>query len=86
MKASELAALLLRHPDREVVLSSDAEGNSYSPCRQVCTVAYEPETPVRGEVRLEPYELTEELRGKGYTEEDVADDGYIPALALWPSN
>ena len=86
MKASELAALLLEHPDREVVMSKDAEGNSYSPCRRVCTVAYEPETPVRGEVRLEPYELTAELRAKGCTEEDVAEEGYISALALWPSN
>jgi len=31
MKAKELANILMEHPEHEVIIASDAEGNSYSP-------------------------------------------------------
>ncbi len=86
MKASELAAILLEHPDREVVMSKDGEGNSFSPCAAADTGAYVANSTYRGEVLLEPHELTAELREKGYTDLDVAEEGYLPAFILWPTN
>jgi len=70
-------------PHRVVILSSDSEGNKYSPLCDTETGAYVPETNWNGEMRLE--ELTAEAIKAGYTEEDVAEDG-VPALVLYPTN
>lgn len=68
--------------DRTVVLSSDPEGNKYSPLSDLWSGAYVASS-WGGEAYLE--ELTEEDREAGYTEADVADDGE-PALFLVPTN
>lgn len=76
MKAKELAEILLTDPEREVVLSEDAEGNGFNVCHVVEKYKYS-----KGEIGFE--ELTEELKKEGYGEEDVMKDG-IKAFVLWP--
>jgi len=56
-------------PEHIVVLSSDEEGNSYSPLRGIYTNNMYNE----GEIGLET--LTEDLKKQGYSEEDVMIDG-----------
>lgn len=67
---------------RLVVMSKDAEGNSYSPLSDFSTGAYAAESTWSGEVGLEA--LTDESRADGYSEEDVVDG--VSALVLWPVN
>ena len=82
MRAKELAELLMQHPDRVVVLSRDPEGNGFSPVRDANTGAYVVE---ESDVMLELADLTKDMLRMGYTEEDVAPEGYLPAIVLWPS-
>jgi len=63
--------------DRIVVLSSDPEGNSYSPFRESGEFSYD---EYQGEVGLE--ELTKELIEDGYSENDLLNGQ--PALVLYP--
>ena len=70
-------------PDREVVMSRDAEGNGYSPLDDFWEGAYRADSTWHGEVGLE--KLTKADREAGYTDEDVMDDG-VPALILCPVN
>ena len=65
--------------DRIVVLSSDREGNSFRTAEknEMTISAYHPDD---GEVGLE--KLTSYLESRGYTEEDVLEDG-VPALVLY---
>ena len=77
-----IAELKTINPDRIVVMASDSEGNSYSPLAGMWTGAYLAESGWRGEVGLE--KLTEDLKKKGYTDEDVV--GGEPALILSPTN
>ena len=86
MKASELIEILQQFPDREIVLSSDSEGNSYSPASSYATGAYVPGSPWYGEFYMEPHELTDEARKQGYDEDDVAHGDYTPCIVLWPTN
>jgi len=61
--------LVRTSPEHIIVLSSDEEGNSYSPLRGIETnVMYND-----GEIGLES--LTEDLKEQGYSEEDVMIDG-----------
>ena len=83
MKAKDLAAILMQHPDREVVLQKDPEGNGYSPLSDFWTGAYLPKTTWYGEAGLE--ELTPELKEQGFSEEDVIING-IKAIFLVPVN
>lgn len=84
MKVRKLIELLqTQDPDREVILSKDGEGNSYSPACDFSTGAYAAETTWCGSYGLE--ELTEELEKQGYLDEDVIEDG-VPCLVLWPIN
>lgn len=81
MKIRELIAILQQHdPEREVVMSSDAEGNHYAPLVDVSTVAWDAE---EREIALEPADLTDERREAGFCEDDVNEDG-IPAVVLYP--
>jgi hypothetical protein len=70
-------------PERLVIMSKDAEGNSYSPLSDWWEGAYRAETTWYGEVGLE--ELTDDFKEAGYGEEDVIEDG-VPALILCPVN
>jgi hypothetical protein len=78
-----IAALQREDPDAIVVMAKDAEGNSYSPYRQLWAGAYQAETTWYG--KAGPPALTDELRAEGYTEEDVFPDG-VPAVILTPIN
>lgn len=84
MKVSDLIALLQKEdPNRIVIMSTDGEGNYYSPLSSADTCAYRAETTWSGEVGLE--EPTEEDKRSGYSEEDVLEGGE-PALVLYPTN
>ena len=81
MTVRELIAKLNKiDPDRIVVMSSDSEGNNYSPLSGMWTGAYRAENTYRGEVGLES--LTEDTIEAGYTDDDVVDGK--PALILTP--
>ena len=73
----------VENKDRLVVMSKDSEGNGFSPLYDFGEEAYAAETTWYGYVGLE--KLTEEDRKKGFSEEDVIEDG-VPALVLWPTN
>lgn len=75
-------ALSKEDPNRLVVMSKDAEGNSHSPLWSFWTGAYVAESTWSGDVGLE--ELTPEDMARGYTEEDVIDG--IPCVVLCPTN
>jgi hypothetical protein len=70
-------------PDRLVVMAKDSEGNGYSPLSSTWCGKYRAETTWYGEVGLE--QLDEEDIARGYTEEDVMEDGDL-ALILSPLN
>ena len=89
MKVRELIEALNEcDPEALVVLSSDGEGNRFSPVdgyddRQV----YIPETTWSGSTKFA--ELTPELEKAGYDEEDCVDEDEtdaVPCVILWPVN
>jgi len=81
MTVAELIEELKQHdPNRLVVMARDTEGNGYSPLYDTLyTGAY---CKSFGEFGLE--KLTDEDKRRGYTEEDVYEDG-VPALCLYPT-
>lgn len=82
MRVKDLLAILQKEdPQRVVILLSDAEGNCPSPLSRTWTGAYRAETAWMGKVGLD--ELTDTDLKKGYTEDDVIEDG-VPALILVP--
>jgi hypothetical protein len=87
MKVKKLIKLLKKQdPDRLVVLSTDGEGNSYSPVSDMSTGGYRAENTWSGEVG--PEEFTDEMKEAGYYDEDDVYNGKddVPALVLWPIN
>lgn len=71
--------------DAIVVLSSDEEGNSFSPLDNSIGINnYEPNENYRGEIY--PRELTEELIEKGWTEADLGEDKekLLKCITLYP--
>jgi hypothetical protein len=64
--------------DREVIISSDAEGNSYRPVDNIEVGAFCKED---GEYGIEI--LTEDLIQQGYTGEDVIAG--VPCVCIWPA-
>jgi hypothetical protein len=74
--------------DSLVVMSSDGEGNGFSPLSGLGDSIYvddDPESIWDGAIYLN--ELTDELRKQGYTEEDLYDGDYGQlAVVLWPTN
>ena len=65
-------------PELLVVLSKDAEGNSYDVCFSVGDkYAY-----FQNEIK--PHKLTQMLIDSGYTKEDMAGPKYKPCVVLWP--
>lgn len=84
MKVKEMIELLQKEDqEREVIMSKDGEGNSFSPFSDADRTYYKAHNAWSGETGLE--ELTPELRRRGCTEEDVMKGG-VPALVLWPTN
>jgi hypothetical protein len=83
MKVKDLIeALKSVDPDRDVIMSRDAEGNRFMHYADMSEARWEDGSDFVG---LEPYQLTDELRSQGYTEEDVMDeDGSFSVLVLWP--
>jgi hypothetical protein len=77
-----IEALRKEDPNRIVVMSSDSEGNNYSPLHSFWTGSYVADSTWSGEVGLE--KLTDEDRKAGYSEEDVKKGK--PALILSPTN
>lgn len=83
MKVKELIKLLEKEDEnRIVIMSSDGEGNSFSPLCDISTGAYLADSSYSGEVGLE--KLTPEAIKDGYTEEDVIKGE--KALILYPTN
>ena len=77
--AELIATLQKEDPNRIVIMSSDAEGNDYSPLFSVAPCAYNKRDR---EVGMES--LTEKDKQQGYTEEDVMVGG-TPAICLYRS-
>lgn len=72
MKVKELIEQLQKvDPERIVIMSSDSEGNSYSPLSDFWEGAYLADTTWSGEVGFE--KLTLELKEEGYDEEDILE-------------
>lgn len=82
MTVKELKILLDSAPDdMQVVVSSDEEGNYYSPL-EACddeTFSYITEDNTIG-IR----KLTKDLKREGYSEKDLAPEDAIPCVVLWP--
>lgn len=92
MKIKELIKMLqeIENQDALVVVSRDAEGNSFSPLAEPTyeeNWKYFPETTWSGEMCMTA--LTDEYIQQGFTDEDVVDDrtnrGQL-AVVLWPIN
>ena len=86
MKVKELKEMLVgMDDDRVVVISSDGEGNSYSPLDGLDdSCNYIPDSTWSGETRIT--KLTKELEKQGYGEEDCANGEGKPAIILFPVN
>ena len=83
MKIKQLLKILQSEDqNREVILSSDAEGNNYSPLYCCNLGNYSPDSKYSGQVGLE--KLTEKDKKNGYTEEDILEGK--PAIVLYPTN
>jgi hypothetical protein len=65
-------------PELLVVLSKDAEGNSYD----VCYSVEDNYSYFENEIKL--HKLTPMLIDSGYNEEDMAGPEYKPCVVLWP--
>jgi hypothetical protein len=75
MKVKQLKKLLEKFPDNyEVVISSDGEGNSYSPLADAGETMYVADSTWSGEIRSE-----EDCK-------DFDEDYKENAVVLWPTN
>jgi len=81
MKVKELMKVLQKaDPEKEIVMSMDAEGNGYSMGADVdTTMIFVPDSPGYGRGEIYEKELTPELKKQGYTEEDIYDYGQYRA-------
>lgn len=86
MTVKQLIAQLKKQDGRRiVVISRDAEGNSFSPLHEVSAAAYRSYSTYSGLIGLEADDLDDATRNAGYSEEDVIEDG-VPSLVLCPMN
>lgn len=88
MKVKELIELLSHQdPESEVVASSDAEGNGYSPVEGVYTGYYKPECTWMGEWKshMDEDDFEDEDDEETYNE-FVEDDDTIKAVCIFPVN
>jgi hypothetical protein len=83
MRVKELKKLLENiDNERIVIMSTDCEGNSYSPLDTIDdSSTYLAETELWGELGIE--KLTPELRKLGYSEDEIGGE---KALVLYPVN
>lgn len=81
MTKKELIEQLSQYDDDDIiVLARDSEGNGYSPLWSIAPMTF---APAWGEVFER--EITEEMRKKGYTDEDLyTGDDAQKAVVLWP--
>ena len=85
----ELLDYLATQPrDRMIVLSSDAEGNSYSPLADAGESMYVAETTWSGYTRLTPEDLAAEMAkpGSGWSDDDAAPEDAERVIVLGPVN
>lgn len=83
MTVKELIEELAELPQNSlVIMSKDAEGNSYSPYYEFWEGSYMAESSYQGEMGIS--EITDELRAEGFTEEDLNEG--VPAVCLCPIN
>ena len=61
-----------------VILATDSEGNSFTDLVDVGLAAYDKDSN-----RIGLFELTDEWKEFGFTDEDVLSDGE-PVIVLWP--
>lgn len=80
---AELAKLDHMPGDTIVVMSEDGEGNGFSPLASLGTAMYLAETTWSGEFYLTAEQAAEDPE---CDEDDVAPDGSVPAVFLWPTN
>lgn len=81
MKVKELRKILKNYPDDMIiVMSSDPEGNSFSPLFDTSVNMYLAEGVWYGSI----YVMNGDIGTLGYTEEDRAPEEAVPALVLWP--
>jgi hypothetical protein len=74
MKVKELLEKLAdMDPEMDIIVSMDAEGNSYSKLGSVCLGAYIGESSWDIEIYADN-RLTEEMKADGYTEEDICEE------------
>lgn len=88
----ELADFFAGQPrDKPVILSSDEEGNSYSPLADASEAMWRPEpdkawtgdvSPLREEVEA----LMAGPNPQGWSEEDFPPDDAVPCIVLYPLN
>lgn len=84
MNATQLIEKLLKIPgDTLVVMSSDAEGNTFSPLDSAEPAMYLAENSFSGE-----HYMTEEQRQATNNPDEYcgAPDEAVPAVFLWPTN
>ena len=83
MKVKDLIEILKDlSPDREVIMSSDSEGNTYSPLYQCGQCRYKQEYRYAGEVYREP---PREPDADGSYEDEAPKDS-IPAVVFYPTH
>ena len=86
MKVKELKQLLNDYSDNdEVILSSDVEGNNFSPLSNIEDALYVPDSKWSGVTYIK--NLDDDLIAQGFSEEDLYDgeDG-VNAIVLYPVN
>lgn len=85
MKVKELIEMLQsENQEAIVVMSSDGEGNSFSPVADFGDVdMYKADSTWSGEVGYS--KLTPKMKKEGYSEEDLLTDGE-PAVVIYPVN
>ena len=88
MKAKELKELLVHIPDDyEIILSSDSEGNSFSPLSSCSVQEYVAENTYSGEI-LEVEEDSIDCLFEEDEEEEIEDEhpNAVSCIVLWPTN
>lgn len=70
-------------PNLQVIMSEDAEGNSFSPFCEVAESMYFAESTWSGETFPTPEHIA---MSDQYTEEDEAPEGSERVVVLWPLN
>ena len=85
IKVKELIKMLQKEdPEAVIIMSSDSEGNNYSPFSDFGVNNYIPDGPHRGDVYM--IELDEKDIEQGFTEEDLGPDDpeKVKALVFYP--